>query len=120
MPVVRLQLHHARRVTAWLLLLICLWMGSGGVLHHTDVESLVRAGTHSPNGVHRPTATAPLDACAACEWTQGLQTGSGSVCQVPPPLDFLSACPDAAPRATLIRAFGSYSPRAPPAFLPNV
>ncbi len=72
-----------RRATAWLLMLVCAWMGTAGVLHHT--ETLAVAG-HGPAGLHRQTAAAPLDTCAACEWTQGLQGRTLSVCRVQVPL----------------------------------
>ena len=75
----RFQLHQTRRATAWLLFLLTAWMGTGGVLHHTDEGALCPAGHHSMSGIHRLTAAAPADTCAACEWTQGLQCKTLSV-----------------------------------------
>ena len=78
----RLHKHLLARATAWLLVLICGWMGTDGVLHHTDRG----VPPHAASSLHRATANAPADSCAACQWTQGMQTGSVSACQVQSPL----------------------------------
>lgn len=101
------------RATAWLLILICSWMGTDGVLHHTDGVSFSRAAF----SLHRATAAAPSDACAACRWTQGMQTGTLSVCCIQTPLVVLQPL-TAPPIRRLARRVSRRSPpRAPPVFL---
>lgn len=103
------------RATAWLLILICSWMGTDGVLHHTDGRPSSRAAS----SVHHATAAAPPDTCAACQWTQGMQTGDFQVCQVQSPLFILQPRSVPSVRRLLRRAPRRSSPRAPPAFLTN-
>ena len=108
----RFQKRLFARATAWLLILICSWMGTDGVLHHTDGGS----PSHAAASLHRPTAAAPADTCVACEWTQGMQTGTLSVCQVQSPLFALDLCAAPPVRPLLRRALRRRSPRAPPVF----
>ena len=105
--------HLLARATAWLLILICGWMGTDGVLHHTDEGSSPRAAS----GLHRPTAATPADACAACEWTQGMQTGFLAVYHVQSPLFVLQPRSQPLLRRLARRATRRSSPRAPPFFL---
>lgn len=72
----------SRRFTAWLLLLLCAWMGTGGVLHHTEAGGSVKRA-HGAVSSLRHQSTVPADMCAACEWTQGLQGRTLSACRVP-------------------------------------
>ena len=102
---------------AWFLLLVCFWMGSGGVLHHTEAASSGCVGSHGPSGLHRATAAAPADTCAACEWTQGLQGRTLSVLRVSVPLFVLHPCSRFVPSAPLRRVARLGMGRAPPFFL---
>ena len=108
----RFSKHLLARATAWLLILICSWMGTEGVLHHSD------AGTfpHAASALHRATAAAPADTCAACQWTQGMQTGALTVCQVQSPLFSFQPCLQAIVRPLSRRLLRLRSPRAPPVF----
>ena len=103
------------RATAWLLILICGWMGTDGVLHHTDEGAYARAAS----GLHRPTAAIPADSCAACEWTQGMQTGSLAVCHVQSPLFVFRPQTQPLLRRLARRPARRSSPRAPPVCLLN-
>ena len=104
---------------AWFLLLVCFWMGSGGVLHHTEEQASARAGSLRPSGLHQPTAAVPTDSCAACEWTQGLQGRTLAVLRVITPL--FSLCPHSqfVPPSPLRRIARCGMGRAPPLFLTN-
>lgn len=88
------QPNIQRRATAWLLLLVCAWMGTGGVLHHTEAEGSAQPLPKAASSLHHAVA-ASNDACAACEWTQGLQGLTLAVspvslllCPLPPSLHF--------------------------------
>ncbi len=109
----RFHKHLLARATAWLLILICGWMGTDGALHHTDGVS----SSCAASSLHRLTAAAPADNCAACQWTQGMQTGALSVCQVQSPLLTLQPRLQPALRRLARRALRQRSPRAPPLFL---
>ena len=110
----RFQKRLLARATAWLLILVCGWMGTDGVLHHADGGSPSHAAS-----LHRATAVAPTDTCAACEWTQGMQAGALLVCRVPSPLFALDLCTVPPVRPLLGRVARRSSPRAPPAFPTN-
>ncbi|MBV9848894.1 MAG: hypothetical protein JO250_04320, partial [Armatimonadetes bacterium] len=71
---------HPPRVAAWLLALLCLWMGTGGVLHHTDAPQ--NPASSSPRAAWgQTTPPAPADdGCAACQWTQSVQSGALGIC----------------------------------------
>jgi len=101
------------RATAWLLILICCWMGTEGVLHHSDAGAF----PHAASSLHRATAAAPADTCVACRWTQGMQTGALFVSQVQSPLFILQPCLQTVLRRLTHRALRQRSPRAPPLFL---
>jgi len=101
------------RATAWLLILICGWMGTDGVLHHSDAGAF----PHAASSVHRATAAALPDACAACQWTQGMQTGALAVCRVKSPLFILQPRLQPVLRRLVRRIPRRSSPRAPPLFL---
>ena len=104
------------RAAVWLLAMLCLWMGSGGVLHHTD-DLGYAASLAQRTSIGHATPPAPPDDCAACEWTQGLQTGLAATISVPLPLNTLIAdIPAFLPRL-LARPSVFRSPRAPPLFL---
>lgn len=103
------------RATAWLLVLICGWMGTDGVLHHTDEGAF----PHASYSLRHLTAAAPADTCAACQWTQGMQTGALLICQVQSPLFVLQPRLQPALRRLARRALRLRSPRAPPVFLTN-
>ncbi len=108
------QPNNRRRITAWLLLLVCAWMGTGGVLHHTEAEGTARvAQTKAASSLHH-SAAAPNDTCAACEWTQGLQGRTLSVCRVPFPLFSLPSRPRPMLPALMARPLRSRPSRAPP------
>jgi hypothetical protein len=95
---------------------LCLWMGTGGVLHHSDNLAYV-ASLAAPVGYGHVTPALPADDCAACEWTQGLQTGPPISYQVALPLD---AVPSLVNTALVIWPTSypfSRSPRGPPNFL---
>lgn len=109
----RLRKYLLARAMAWLLILICGWMGTDGVLHHTEGGASSRAAS----SLHGSTAAAPADACAACQWTQGLQSGALSACQAQAPLFVLQPRPQPVLRRLARRALRRRSPRAPPAFL---
>ncbi|MDQ2800775.1 MAG: hypothetical protein M3Y13_14185 [Armatimonadota bacterium] len=117
----RIQRHLFARATAWLLILVCAWMGTGGVLHHTEEESFGLLGAHSlvlpsAGSIHRTTIAAPPDMCAACEWTQGLLGGTVAVYHVQTPLLLLRPISlDLTPAPTR-RVLRLRSPRAPPVF----
>ena len=68
---------NTRRITAWLLMLVCAWMGTAGVVNHT--EAAARPGHKTASSLGRQVAVT-ADACAACEWTQGLQGRTLTVC----------------------------------------
>jgi hypothetical protein len=101
------------RATAWLLILICSWMGTDGVLHHSDAGAF----PHASASVHRAMAAALPDACAACRWTQGMQTGGLAVCRVQSPLFILQPRLQTVLRRLTRRVLHQRSPRAPPLFL---
>jgi hypothetical protein len=106
------QLNKTRRVTAWLLMLVCAWLGTGGVLNHT--EEFATPPGHAAASLHGQTAAAPGDACAACEWTQGLQGRTLAVFRLPAPLFLLRLrLPAAAPRLAA-HASPYRASRAPP------
>jgi len=107
----RPQQNKSRRVTAWLLMLVCAWMGTAGVLHHT--ETLAVPG-HGAAGLHRQTAAALVDSCAACEWTQGLQGRTLSVSRVQVPLLAVYARLQTAVPRLSTRTLPRRSSRAPP------
>ena len=109
----RSRKHLLARATAWLLILICGWMGTDGVLHHTDGGSSPCAAF----SVHHATSAVPADTCAACEWTQGMQTGTLSVCCVQSPPFIMQPRPVTAVRRLARRVSRRSSPRAPPLFL---
>ena len=48
---------------------VCVWMGTGGVLNYAETDGRPRQS--STSALHRQTVAAPVDARAACEWTQG-------------------------------------------------
>ena len=98
------------RATAWLLVLICSWMGTEGVLHHSDVGTF----PHAASTLHRATAAAPTDTCAACQWTQAMQTGSLTICQVQSPLFSFQPCLQSVAQPLARRVLRLSSPRAPP------
>jgi hypothetical protein len=108
----RFQKRLFARATAWLLILICGWMGTDGVLHHTDEGASPSAAA----SLHRATAATPAHSCAACEWTQGMQAGALLVCRVPSPLFALDLCAAPPVRPLLGRVARRSSPRAPPVF----
>lgn len=112
-----LQLHPTRRLTFWLLILVCAWMGTGGVLHHTDEETFGSLRSSSYGSIHRVPPTAPVDTCAACEWTQGLVGGSLAVYHVQTPLFLLRPRSLDLTPAPIRRALRRRSSRAPPALL---
>ena len=91
----RFQLNRPRRATAWLLFLVCAWMGTGGALHHTEGESALRPASQAAapllSAARHHLAPVPSDTCAACEWTQGLLGRTLAVCRVSLPL--LSSMP---------------------------
>jgi hypothetical protein len=97
---------------AWLLLLVCAWMGTGGVLHHTE-EGAAWPSRVSASTVHHA-AVVPDDICAACEWTQGLQGRTASVCRVEFPLFLLHPRRQSIAALLIDRAPQSGSSRAPP------
>ncbi len=101
------------RATAWLLILICSWMGTDGVLHHTEGGTSGCAAA----SVRHATAPAPPDTCAACEWTQGMQTGTLTVSHAPSPLFLLQPRLQPVLRRLTRRVLRRRSPRAPPLFL---
>jgi len=107
------QPNNRRRITAWLLLLVCAWMGTGGILHHTEAESTARPFLKAASSLHH-SAAVPNDTCAACEWTQGLQVQTLSVCRVPFPLFSLSSRPRLMLPALMARPLRSRPSRAPP------
>lgn len=111
---VRHQPHLTRRATAWFLLLLCAWMGSGGVLHHTDEGGFAFAGSHSRAGLHHLTSLTPLDTCAACEWTEGLQGKTLAIYHVQSPLFLLRPRLVALASSPIRRVLRLRSPRAPP------
>ena len=91
--------------------------GHGVTLHHTmpGSISILRCGA----GQRRQTsATSPDDLCAACEWSQGLQSGNRrSFC----PVTHSFVCPESPAREassraafTPLRFLSIRSPRAPP------
>jgi len=114
----RSQPNIYRRATAWLLLLVCAWMGTGGVLHHTEAEGAARpvsqAASHLlPAALHH-LAAAPNDTCAACEWTQGLQGRTLAVPHVSFPLFSFTPRLHSALPALLARTPRCRPSRAPP------
>lgn len=108
------QPNAFHRVTALCVALLCLWMATGGVLHHVHANRLA-----PPTGMglgHVLPAATVVASCAACEWTEGVQSGSLTVCRLAAPVVFARSRSIAAvvrPRPRLIRLF---SLRAPPAF----
>jgi len=106
------------RAAAWLLAALCLWMGTGGVLHHTDTGQGV-AGSSSPLTTwgQATTAAAPDDGCAACQWTQGLQGGPPAVIHFTLPLSFTAPRACHLPDKLLSRLPLRRSSRGPPALL---
>ena len=113
------QPNISRRATAWLLLLVCAWMGTGGVLHHTEAEGASRpvsqvASRLLPAALHHLTAV-PHDTCAACEWTQGLLGRTLSFSPISFLLSPLPSRPRPALPALIARATPRRSSRAPPA-----
>ena len=116
----RVRLHNlfARlsRTAAWPIAFLCVWMGTGGVLHHTDEgPDFVSASSRAALG--HVTLAAPADDCAACQWTQGLQSGTFSVCRVVLPLTFAPPYTRRVSRLSARRPLRLRSPRAPPAIL---
>lgn len=109
----RLHKHLLARATAWLLILICGWMGTEGVLRHTDEGT----SPFSASSLHRATVATPADSCAACQWTQGMQMGALSVCQVQSPLFVIQPRLQPALRRLARRISRRSSPRAPPVSL---
>jgi hypothetical protein len=106
------QPNIRQRFTAWLLLLVCAWMGTGGVLHHTE-EGAAWPSRVAASTVHHSTVV-PDDTCAACEWTQGLQGQPLSVCRVEVPLFLLHPRRQFA-AARIIACTATHCPaRAPP------
>jgi hypothetical protein len=104
------QRPRIARATAWFLILLCAWMGTDGVLHHTEAG----LSSHGTSHAHHRTVAAPADNCAACEWTQGMQTGTMAVCRVP--LPFFAVIPNVLPliRRITYPVSRRSSPRAPP------
>lgn len=100
-----------RRTAAWLLMLVCVWMGTVGVLHHTETFAVA---SHGLAGMHRQTAAAPGDICAACEWTQGLQGRTLAVCRVQAPLFLSHTRRSIAVPSVITCTLPDRSPRAPP------
>jgi hypothetical protein len=109
-----LQMNKMRRITAWLLMLVCVWMGTGGVLNHTDDELTGQFVPKAASTLHRQTAAAPQDTCAACEWTQGLLGRTLSVCRVQLPLFHLPPRLHSALPLFLARPLRLRPSRAPP------
>ena len=95
-------------------MLVCAWMGTGGVLHHTEAEGTARAARTQATARLRHAAVVPSDACAACEWTQGLQSRTLSVCQIDFPLLLLSSRQADALFLLTAQTFRHRSSRAPP------
>jgi hypothetical protein len=108
-----LQPNKRQRFTAWLLLLVCAWMGTGGVLHHTEDDGMARLLHVSASAVHH-SAVVPDDTCAACEWTQGLQGQPLSVCRVEFPLFLLHSRRQSAAARIIARTAIHRPSRAPP------
>jgi len=88
-------------------------MGTAGSLSHTD---RLRAGGSASSRafVHRAVLAAPADTCAACQWTQGVQSQTSTAFAYAAPLSalallivFLFASPS-------LRVLRRRSPRAPP------
>ncbi len=106
-----------RRLTAWLILLVCVWMGTGGVLHHTEAEGTAQAAQmHTAPSLH-PMAAVPSDTCAACEWTQGLQGHTLPILALSFALLSLPLCLNPALPAPIARTPRYCPSRAPPALL---
>ncbi|MGI4792437.1 MAG: hypothetical protein ACRYFS_26720 [Janthinobacterium lividum] len=109
----RLQSHTTRRITAWLLILICAWMGSGGVLNHTESEFTAKPTPRTAASLHRQAAV-PVDTCAACQWTQGLQGRTLTVFRVQFPLFHRHLRLASALTLVIARSIRHRSSRAPP------
>lgn len=113
------QSSRPARAAAWFLALLCLWMATVGLAHHTDLlrvgasssaqTVLGDAGAVSPQG----------DLCAACQWTQTVQSGAVSVPLLAVSLDALPAPALTAVDILLPRLPRPSSPRAPPSRLPK-
>ena len=106
------QLHKTPRITAWLVALVCAWMGTGGVLNHTEAEANAQP-PRSAASLHR-LAAVPTDTCAACEWTQGMLGRTLSVCRIPSPQFYFYPRRHFAAPAALARTHRCRPSRAPP------
>lgn len=61
------------RLAALSTALLCLWMGTLGTAYHTDTLRI--GGSLSPAAcLHHALPSPPAHVCAACEWTQGVQS----------------------------------------------
>ena len=101
---------------AWLMAWLCLWMGTGGVLHHTDNGPNIAAAS-ARVALSHVTPAAPTDDCAACQWTQGVQSGTFIVCRIVLPLCCAAACACPIPVPFVSRPPRLRCPRAPPFLL---
>jgi hypothetical protein len=113
------RLHNAFAYlprTARLMVVLCLWMGTGGILHHTDDLGGMTSLRHRPS-VGYATPAAPPDDCAACEWTQGLQTGPSVACSVVVPFESLTPLVSRLPMRFHAPLLLHRSSRAPPCIL---
>lgn len=117
MNTLRRQSNRFCRRAAGLLAFLCLWMGTAGLLHHTHEDQIAQSSSPVASLGHRTVAAPAPDMCAACEWTQMLQTSLSAVSPLPQP--FARTRPRSVSIAFLClsQTFVYSSPRAPPAFL---
>ena len=108
------RLLWTRRSLALLLALVCLWMGGGVALNHTDEMVLARhfrAGRSADTPVHA--VPAPV-LCLACEWEQlASDPQAPAVSVLCLPLVWAALAPASLPSCAP-SAFAHTSPRAPP------
>jgi len=111
------QLPRLSRAVAWPLAALLLWMGTGGVLHHTDAaQDPASSSPRAAWGHATPPAPAD-DGCAACQWTQSVQSGALGVCPLVLPGGLVAPRACRVPDRLLSRTPRLRSPRAPPVFL---
>lgn len=109
--------NRAARAAAWFLAILCLWMATVGLAHHTDL--LRDGGSSSARTMlgHAAALDAPDDLCAACQWAQTVQTGGSSLCVLSVPPVNPPSPSFTAPSALLSGPSRPSSPRAPPVSL---
>ena len=114
MAAVRLQPDRLRLAVARVLAFLLLWMATGGVLTHSDPLTWGRSASSRTTIRQAAAPASPADVCAACEWTQALQTGSAVVVQVISPASLPRARTAVAPAPLPTRVPDRPSARAPP------